>query len=272
MSWHVHEPTLDAYTKGRIDDAAAFSVEAHLLACADCRSAISAHADVGRHERVWTGVREQIERPRERAAERLLGAIGVRNDLARLLVTTPTLRGSWVVAVALTLAFAVIASRAIGGDPLPFLALAPLVPLAGVAATFGRPADPAWELELSTPTGGFTLMLVRSAAVIAVSVLLAGIAALALPDAGWEAAAWLLPALGLTVVTLAAASTRLSTLTAAGMVGCAWLAVVVATDRLSGQPLAAFGPGAQLAFATMTLIAAVILLARHAAVERPTRI
>lgn len=272
MSWHVQAPTIDAYISGRIDAAAAFSVEAHVLACSQCRESLSARADPDRHERIWAGVREGIERPRERAVERLLRAIGVRNDLARLLATTPMLRGSWVVAVALTLAFAVIASRAAGGDPLPFLALAPLVPLAGIAAAFGRPADPAWELELSTPTGGFTLMLIRSTAVLAVSVLLAGIAATALPHAGWEAAAWLLPALGLTVVTLAATSTRLSTVTAAGTVSCAWLALVVVTDRLSDRPLAAFGPGAQLAFAALTAAAAVILLARHTAVERPTRI
>jgi hypothetical protein len=272
MSWHIQEPTIDAYTSGHVDDAVAFSVEAHLLACEGCRATISTRADVARHERVWTHIREEIERPREPAAERLLGAIGVRNDLARLIAATPTLRGSWVAAVALALVFAVIASHAAGGDPLPFLALAPLAPLAGVAAAFGRPADPVWELGLSTPTGGFALMLIRSTAVLAVSVVLAGLAALALPNAGWEAAAWLLPALGLTVVTLAAASTRLSARSAAGVVSGAWLAIVVVTDRLSDRPLAAFGPGAQLAFAALTVAGALILLARHAAVERPTRI
>ena len=272
MSWHPQEPTFDAYMSGSIDDAAAGSLEAHVLACAACREALSARADLARQARIWAGVRESIDRPREGIAERALIWLGVRDDLARLLATTPMLRGSWVAAVAATLAFAVLASRALGGDPLPFLALAPLVPLAGVAAAFGKPADPAWELGLSTPVGGFTLMLIRSTAVLAVSVVLAGIAALSLPDAGWTAAAWLLPALALTVVTLVASSARLSATTAAGTVGGAWLAVVVVADRLSGRPLATFGPGAQVAFAAIAAVAAVALVARYASFERPTHI
>lgn len=271
MSWHVQEPTIDAYLAGRIDDAAAFSLEAHVLACADCRDAVSARADSDRQERIWANVRSAIERPREGLAERALLGIGVRSDTARLLATTPTLRGSWLAAVAATLAFAVVASRAIGGSPLPFLALAPLVPLAGVAVTFGRPADPAWEVGLSTPTGGFTLMLIRSTAVLAVSVFLAGLAAVALPGAGWSAVAWLLPALALTVLSLAASSTGLSTTTAAGLVAGAWLALLTVT-RLSDRPLAAFGPGAQVAFAAIAAVAAVIVFSRHTSFERPTRI
>jgi len=272
MSWHVQEPTIEAYVTGRIDDASAFSLEAHVLACADCRDALSARADTGRQERIWAGVRAAIDRPREGLSERALIVIGVRSDTARLLATTPTLRGSWLAAVAATLAFAVIASRTIGGGPLPFLAVAPLVPLAGVAATFGKPADPAWELGLSTPTGGFTLMLIRSTAVLAVSVLLAGLAAMALPGAGWNAVAWLLPALALTVLSLAAASTRLSTTTAAGLVAGGWLALVAVADELSDRPLAVFGPGAQLAFAAIAVVATLIVLSRHTSFERPTRI
>jgi hypothetical protein len=272
MSWHVQEPTIEAYMAGRIDDASAFSLEAHVLACADCREALSARADTGTQARIWAGVREAIDHPREGLPERALVAIGVRSDTARLLATTPTLRGSWLVAVAATLAFAVIASRAIGGTPLPFLALAPLVPLAGVAVTFGKPADPAWELSLSTPTGGFTLMLIRSTAVLAVSVLLSGLAAIALPGAGWSAVAWLLPALALTVLSLAASSTGLSTPTATGLVAGAWLTIVVASDELWDRPLAAFGPGAQLAFAAIAVMGAVIVVSRHTSFERPTRI
>jgi hypothetical protein len=272
MSWHVQEPTMDAYVDGRIDDAVAFSLEAHVLACSQCRDALSARDDTDRHERVWTALRAEIDRPRVGIVERGLTAVGIREDVARLLAATPALRASWLAAVAATLAFAVIASRAVAGDILPFLALAPLIPLAGVAAAFGKPADPAWELGLSTPTGGFTLMLIRSTAVLAVSAVLAGLAAVALPDAGWSAAAWLLPALALTVLTLVASSTRLSATGAAGLVGGAWLVVVTVADRLADRPLAVFGPGAQVAFAAIAALAGTVLAARHLSFERPTRI
>ena len=272
MSWHVQAPTIDAYISGRIDDAAAFSVEAHVLACSQCREALSARDDTDRHERIWSALRDEIDQPRIGIAERTLIAVGIRDDIARLLVTTPVLRASWLGAVVATFAFAVLTSRVGGHDPLPFLALAPLIPLAGVAAAFGKPADPAWELGLSTPTGGFTLMLIRSTAVLAVSVVLAALATVALPEAGWSAAAWLLPSLALTVLTLVASSTRLSTTTSASVVGGSWLAVVAVADRLSDQPLAGFGSGAQLAFAAITAMAVVILMARHTSFERPTRI
>jgi hypothetical protein len=272
MSWHIQGSTIDAYVNGRIDDASAFSLEAHVLACAECRDALSAHADVDRHDRVWSELRDVIDRPRVGVAERALTAFGLRQDLARLLAATPALRASWLAAVAATLAFAVIASRAVAGDLTPFLALAPLIPLAGVAAAFGKPADPAWELGLSTPTGGFTLMLIRSTAVLSVSVILAGLAAVALPDAGWSAAAWLLPALALTVLTLAVSSSRLSPTAAAGLVGGVWLVAVTVVDRLSDRPLAAFGAGAQVAFAAIAVIGAAVLAARHPSFERPTRI
>jgi len=272
MSWHVQAPTIDAYISGRIEDAEAFSVEAHVLACSRCREALSARDDTDRHERIWVALRDEIDRPRIGMAERALTAVGIREDIARLLAATPMLRASWLAAVAATLGFAVLASRAAGHDALPFLALAPLIPLAGVAVAFGKPADPAWELGLSTPTGGFTLMLIRSTAVFAVSVILAAVAAVALPDAGWSAAAWLLPALALTVLTLAVSSTSLTSTTAASLVGGAWVVVVAVADRLADRPLTMFGPGAQLVFAVITAMAVVILLARHTSFERPTRI
>jgi hypothetical protein len=272
MTWHAQDSIIAAYVSGRIDDAAAASLETHLLACEACRGAVSGRVDPTAMDRVWAGVRETIDRPAPGLGERALVRVGIREDLARLLATTPALRASWLGAVAATLLFSVVASRALGGDPLPFLSLAPLVPVAGVAIAFGRPIDPAWELTLSTPTGGFSLMLIRSAAVLATSVVLAGAAALALPGAGWSMVAWLLPALCLTVLSLAASSTGVATTVAAGIVGTVWVTAVLLAARLADEPLAAFAPGAQAAFAALALLASIVVAVRHTSFERPARI
>ncbi|MFF6905713.1 hypothetical protein ACFY9Q_07225 [Streptomyces sp. NPDC012389] len=50
------------------------------------------------------------------------------------------------------------------------LVTAPVLPLAGVALSYGRHADPLYEVVTSTPSGGLRLLLIRAAAVLAVSV------------------------------------------------------------------------------------------------------
>lgn len=272
MSWHAHEETIDAYVSGRIDEASAISLETHLLACTSCRGAISTRVDVDRRERIWNGLRAMIDRPRLRLVERALIRLGVPAHTARLLVATPSLRTSWLLGVAATLVFAVVASRGIAGAPLPFLLLAPLVPLMGVATAFGQSVDPAWEIGLASPTGGFRLMLIRATGVLVTSAGLAGLATLALPELGWGAAAWLLPSLALTVLTLVLSSTAASVTTAASIVGVGWLTGVTVVERLSSEPLAAFGPTAQVAFAVLAAASTAVLAGRHDAFERPTRV
>lgn len=56
------------------------------------------------------------------------------------------------------------------------LLLAPVLPVGGVAASWSRDLDPAYELTASTPRAGLQLVLRRTAAVLAVVIptLLAG--------------------------------------------------------------------------------------------------
>ena len=84
-----------------------------------------------------------------------------------------------------------------------FLTLAPLLPVAGVALSYGPAADPAYELTLAAPYSVLRLVLLRSVAVVTCTVALTAIGALALADNGWQAVAWLLPALALSAATLA---------------------------------------------------------------------
>ena len=121
MNWHVHDDTLDAYTSGRIDDASALSVEAHVLSCAACRHTLAGGVDPVRRDRIWNEIEDAIDAPRAGIAERVLIAFGVRAHVARLVVTAPSLGSAWLLAVAASLIFAAIASRAIADDPMPFL-------------------------------------------------------------------------------------------------------------------------------------------------------
>jgi hypothetical protein len=272
MSWHVHEDSIEAYVSGRIGDASAFSLEAHVLACATCRGALSARVDHSRTDRIWVGIHDPIVRPRPGVVERTLTGLGIPAHIARLLVVTPAMRTAWILAVAASLAFAVLASRGIVGSPLPLLVLAPIAPLVGVVAAFGRSADPAWEIGLASPTGGFRLTLIRAASVLTASMGLSGIAALTLPEPGWSAAAWLLPSLALTALTLVLSSMAVPTHAAATVVGVLWATGVIAVERLSSQHLAAFGPTAQVVFVVLAVVSTGVLAARHGAFERPARI
>ncbi len=271
MSWHVHEDTIEAYILGRIDDASAFSLEAHLLACASCRAAISTRVEVEGQARIWSEIRESIDRPRVGMIERALIRLGVPAHTARLLVVTPSLRSAWLLGIAACLAFAAIVSSAAVETPLPFLMLAPLIPLAGVAAAFGRPVDPAWEIGVASPTGAFRLMLIRAAGVLATSAALAGLATIASPAPGWSAAGWLVPSLALTVLTLVLSTVTASVVNAATIVGIAWVAGVIVLERVTSAPLAAFGPTAQLVSAVVAVGSLIALVGRRDAFERPAQ-
>ncbi|MET9127025.1 zf-HC2 domain-containing protein [Streptomyces sp. NPDC004528] len=157
----------------------------------------------------------------------------------------PALRGAWAGAVllvalgALALAYG---GGSVGARPL-LLAVAPVVPVAGVALSYGRYADPLHEIVATSPSGGLRLLLTRTAAVLAVSVPLLTAAGLLLPAAGPRlpqspaAAAWLLPGLALTLAALALSGFT-NCRTGAAVVGGGWLLA------LTAPVLTADGPGA----------------------------
>src|SRR5205823_1674795 len=119
--------TLDDYLRGRLDPARVLSVEAHVARCARCRSAVP--ADETWLDRGWTEILDTVDRPRLSLVERLLRLLGVPEHRARLLAATPSLRRSWLLALAAVLAFAVLASQVGGGHVLGFLVVAPALPV-----------------------------------------------------------------------------------------------------------------------------------------------
>jgi hypothetical protein len=267
-TWHADGELLAAYGDGVLDAAGRWSVEAHLTSCATCRLQARALVDPARLRRLRAALIEVVDVPRVGVAERLLVRLGVADHTARLLAATPALRGSWLLAVAATLAFAVLAAWARGGPDatLGFLCVAPLLPLAGIAVAYGPGIDPTYEIALAAPLRSFHLLLLRAATVLATSTLLAAAASLALPRLGWGAAGWLLPSLGLTAASLALATT-VEPLRAIGTTAGAWVLAVVVTVSSPAPSSVLFATAGQVAFATLALLAAAVVVLRRGRFE-----
>ena len=275
MTWHADKDLLDGYGAGKLSLAHAASVEAHLVACAHCRAELGRTVDARRLTATWAAIETVLDAPRLGPVERLLRRVGVSPEMARLLASTPSLRTSWMAAVTLALAFAVAAAHAGSGERavLLFLVVAPLLPLAGVAAAFAPGVDPAAEVALVAPMRTFRLLLVRSVAVLVATLMLTALAAVSLPGPGWAAAAWLLPSLALVATTLAL-STYLSPVTAAVGIAAVWVSGVLASEVMAaggvaalrvGGPIAsaAFHTAGQVTFCLVAVVAGAVFMTRR---------
>lgn len=266
-TWHVHPHHLAAYAGGTLGGPSADSVEAHLLGCADCRALLAGHAPVS--EELWSQIVLAIEEPPTSRFERSLVRLGCPDHTARLLAATPSLRASWLLAVTATLTFAAVAARVVPGDRgfAFYLVLAPLVPLVGIAAAYAGGSGGTGligELATAAPTPNERLLLLRAVAVLVVScVLIAAAAAIGLPQLGWLAAAWLLPALALTSATLALATVVPLRLGAAAL-GLTWLLTTSFAVRTAAAPLAVFGDPTQIGSLAIVLAGAAVVARRHA--------
>ncbi|MFK0111242.1 zf-HC2 domain-containing protein [Streptomyces sp. NPDC091217] len=224
MTWHVDAEDLRAYSQGELAPPALWSADTHLIACARCRAGlaeVSESVDAG-----WVRLDAELDAPRPGLAERLLVRFGVADHTARLLSATPVLRRSWLGAVVAVLLMSVVAARSTGSVTL-FLVLAPLLPMAGVALSYGPALDPTYEMAVVAPVHGFRLLMIRTVAVLAACLGLSVLASFALPGYGLRALAWLLPALALTSAGLVL-SARLGPLLAPSLVGGAWVTPLLA--------------------------------------------
>lgn len=199
--------------------------------------------------------------------ERALARVGMRDDIARLLGATPSLRISWFGAAAVAIGFSTWAARS--GKPgatMAFLVVAPLLPVAGVAAAYGPWVDPMHEVTQAAPLSSFRLILLRATSVLVVAAVVVGLAAVALPDAEWTAFAWILPSLGLTLASLAL-STFMPVHLAAGAVSLLWFATLIVNEARSTERFASFrGPG-QAAFFVVAVGSSGVLAWRRERLE-----
>jgi hypothetical protein len=275
---HAGADLLAGYAAGAIEPVV-WSVEAHLTGCARCRSALSPHVDAQRLARNRSVLLVRAALPEEGRMRRLLCRCGIPDHLLRLVAATPSLRRSWLLAVLAVLAAVTGEAAAVrygwipAGVPArpagprdsevlaPFLLVAPLLVLTGVAAAFLPMFDPASQLAVAAPFSGVILLLVRAVSALAAALITVVGTAFLLPGPGWLPVALLLPSLALCAFALAAA-TVMDPRAAAVTAGVLW-AVPVLLLATSDGPLPVVQRNAQFACAAVLGACAVVLLARH---------
>jgi hypothetical protein len=272
MSWHADGDVLEAYATRTLDDVRASSLEAHVVACERCRSALATSTDDAALEAIWRGVEPTLDAPKPGLVEWAMVRLGVADHVARLLAATPSLRASWLLAEALALATAAIVANRASGTELAgpslfvFLVVAALAPVAGVAAAFGPGVDPTYEIGLASPMRSDRLLFLRASAVLGASTAIAGVAALAVDGTGWAMTLWLLPALGLTLAALAL-GTWLRPVVAAIGVGLGWVLAAAAAAVAATDPLAMFEGWGQVLSLALIAVSATVLVHRRLAYE-----
>ncbi|WP_093907446.1 hypothetical protein [Streptomyces sp. cf386] len=231
---HASMRIIDGYARGDDTGLAAdevWALEAHLEACGMCRERLAAvvAAEVpgvaALVDTVWSDLEPQLA---------TAGPVPARRRWsARLSVWMTPVMVPWLAMVMsvtlLALLLDVVDSGT--GEVSLVLLLAPVLPVLGVAASWSRGLDPAYELTASVPRAGLHLVLRRTASVLVVVVpaLLAG---------GWvtgvTAAQWLLPCLAFTSTTLALGGVVGVTRAAVALVAV-WAAVIVAPSLAAGR-------------------------------------
>ena len=176
-----------------------------------------------------------------------------------VIAATPSLRLPWLgAAVAIS---ALAAWGAANEQALVFLVIAPVVPVAGVAAAYGPWGDPMFETMQSTPVSGFQVLLARTVAVVATCIPLLVVAALLVPGARSSALTWVMPALALSLASLVVSSFTSLPVAAVAVIG-SWFAIVTAAGVV-GEPAVLFEGPAQLAFVAVTTGSALVLARRR---------
>ncbi len=217
----------------------------------------------------WRAVSAELDRPPPSRLERVLRWLRVPATATSLVAATPALRRSWFLALGLVVVIGIVAA-----DPAEprrslfvLLFLAPLTPVLGVAMAYGVAADPAHEMQVAAPTTGVIRLLVRAATVLAVAIFVIFPLALLAPVTRPMAAAWLLPALALTMAALAM-MTWLAPRRAATFVAVAWVVIVVPVNEASTDGLGAFGPIGQLAAILLAASSLLVVSARRQRFDR----
>ncbi|MGD9791928.1 MAG: zf-HC2 domain-containing protein [Acidimicrobiia bacterium] len=212
--------------------------------------------------------------PRPTRIERALRRVGFSAGTTRLVLATPALRRSWFAALAVTVLFALNAAgsgQGSGPERLStFLALAPLVPLLGVALAFGPGVDRTHAMTVAAPLSGLRLLLIRSLTVVSVSIAALTMAALLVPDSGWWRVAWLLPALAVTTAAMAL-QTWLPSRFAVGGAGAGWLILVLIGSQITDDALGPYGTVGQSAAGIVALCAVSIVVVRRGRLDQMAR-
>jgi hypothetical protein len=265
--WHIDGDDLAAYADGRTGPVMLASVEAHLLACEACRSALTEHVHASEpaadDDHVWAAIADRIDRG-SRVFTRSSRLLHVSISSPPLAIVTALLAGVLILfVVAARLGESRYATTMLVG-------VGPLVPLLGARVAFGRKIDPAATMAAAAPLAAGRVASTRALVVTAIACL-AGVFVSPLTTLGLsDIVVWLLPALALSATTVAIATYVDSTIpTIAFATG--WLVVVGAwlgdvprpVRGLTVDGLATDEPAVQAALIVATVAAAAVVFARR---------
>jgi hypothetical protein len=261
MTTHPSPAVIARYTDREtdLDEVTIWSVEVHLEGCPDCRALVAGRTT--------------------NDTDALLARIATRLDGVIAAEPAPVRRPRWAVArhrwlvwqlapwlimTVAVLGCAVVLQSLAPSLPSVVLLLAPVAPLPGVAIAWSRRHDPAYELIAGTPAAGLTMLLRRTAGVLAVVV-----PALALASAGTggSLALALLPCLTFTAATIALGALIGVRLAAVGL-GSAWTLAVVVPAIDSARLPVVLQPGSYAGWVLLTLVLAGFAATRADAFRR----
>lgn len=249
MNDHPRE-LLPLIAEGALPDE---EVRAHLNECGACRTALTAISPLDL-DYAWDGIAAELDAPHTSVAERALTRVGMDASLARFVVCTPTLRGSWLLASLLVVGFALAGTTLAPQERLsPVLVVAPLIAAGFVAFAYGSAADPVHEIVASTPLSPLIALLIRLAAVLAWN---SSVVAVADFVAGSERGsfAWFLP-MACVALLAAAVGVRTQPVVGAACGMGVWMTLVIAATSAAHDPAHfLWGRPAQVAYASAVAV------------------
>ncbi|MDX3190424.1 zf-HC2 domain-containing protein [Streptomyces sp. MN03-5084-2B] len=259
---HVPERLIAAYVAGdELPGDQLWGLEAHLEACPVCRARLAEAAPAQPVvDLVWTRLAADTGPPAAPAHP-------ARRRFGRWLTTwaTPVML-PWLGMIVLAALLAVVFDR-IGRSVLDVTAVqlfAPVLPVLGVAVSWARGLDPAYEVVVATPRAGLYLIARRTVAVLLVVLPVLGVA-------GWltgtALALWLLPSLAFTTGTLALGGLIGLTRAAYVLVGV-WVAVLVLPTVADQRPVFALTTGAVPVWAGIFALTTVVVALHKGAFTR----
>ncbi|QKV78138.1 zf-HC2 domain-containing protein [Amycolatopsis sp. Hca4] len=267
---HAPEQLIVAYVAGEdLPGDQLWGLEAHLEACRVCRERLAEIAPVEPVvDLVWSRLSVEVRLPsgpfhepapaprpqRRRRRWRWLGTW-----------VTPAMAPWLAMIAAVTLAAILLDSvwRA-ALDVTAVQLFAPVLPVLGVAVSWARGLDPAYEVVTATPRAGLYLVVRRTVAVLAVVLPVLAVS-------GWltgtQPALWLLPSLAFTTGTLA-----LGGLVGVGRAAYAlvvvWVAIVVLPAFIQRGEAFSLGTGALPVWAGVFVLTTVVVALRGPAFTR----
>jgi hypothetical protein len=258
---HASKRIIEGYVRGGADLSAdeVWAVEAHLELCRVCRDRLSAAVGAGAPDvarlvdTVWSGLEPRLAVTATMPRRRRWSA-----RLSRWM--TPTMVPWLAVGVTLLTLLLDLAYTGSGQVSLVLL-LAPVLPVLGVAASWSRGLDPAYELTASVPRSGLHLVLRRTVSVL-------GVVVPALLVGGWATgvmvAQWLLPCLAFTSTTLALGGV-VGVTRAAFVLAAVWAGVVVAPTLATSRTTFALQMGGLPVWGLILALGIGVVIARRGA-------